>query len=90
MFAAQMWRRRLVAATWLVAAFSLSAEARKASPPSWDKIAGGREVGAPVVALIGLQQQKSPSTILKVLSCRRLFPVAPGVMKRLQAFSLFC
>jgi hypothetical protein len=58
MFTAQIWRRRLGVATWLVATFAFGVEAREAAAPSWDKVAGGREPGAPVLALIGLQQQK--------------------------------
>ena len=45
------------AAAWLVV-FSLVAEAREPRTPAWDKIAGGREGEKPVVAVIGLRQQK--------------------------------
>jgi hypothetical protein len=45
------------AAAWLVL-FSLVAEAREPHTPAWDKIAGGREGGKPVVAVIGLRQQQ--------------------------------
>jgi hypothetical protein len=44
-------------AAWLVL-FSLVAEAREPRTPAWDKIAGGREGGKPVVAVIGLRQQQ--------------------------------
>ena len=53
-----MLRSRLpVAAAWL-ALFAVAAEARQARTPAWDKIAGGRDVGKPVLAVIGLRQQK--------------------------------
>ena len=38
--------------------FAVVAEAREGRAPSWDKIAEGREAGKPVLAVIGLRQQK--------------------------------
>ena len=53
-----MLRSRLpVAAAWL-ALLAIVAEAREARTPGWDKVAGGREAGKPVLAVIGLRQQK--------------------------------
>ena len=45
------------AATWL-ALLVVVAESREARIRSWDEIAGGREAGKPVLAVIGLRQQK--------------------------------
>ena len=51
------WRisRTLV---WLTLLLAVNADAREARIGSWDKIAGGREAGKPVLAVIGLRQQK--------------------------------
>ena len=43
---------------WLALLLAVSADARAARNGSWDKIAEGREVGKPVLAVIGLRQQK--------------------------------
>ena len=45
------------AAAWL-ALLTVVTEAREPRTPAWDKIAGGREVGKPILAVIGLHQQK--------------------------------
>ena len=43
---------------WLALLLAVNADAREARIGSWDKIAKGREVGKPVLAVIGLRQQK--------------------------------
>jgi hypothetical protein len=45
------------AAAWLAASIALGAEARELRTKGWD-ITGGREPGKPVVAVVGLRQQK--------------------------------
>jgi hypothetical protein len=45
------------AAAWLVL-FIVVAEAREPRPAAWDKIAGGRQAGKPVLAVVSLRQQK--------------------------------
>jgi lipoprotein-anchoring transpeptidase ErfK/SrfK len=45
------------AATWL-AVLVVVAHSREARTRSWDEVAGGREAGKPVLAVIGLRQQK--------------------------------
>ena len=51
------WRisRTLV---WLTLLLAVNADAREARIGSWEKTADGREVGRPVLAVIGLRQQK--------------------------------
>ena len=43
---------------WLALLLAVNADAREARIGSWDKIGKGREVGKPVLAVIGLRQQK--------------------------------
>ena len=43
---------------WLALLLAVNANAREARIGSWDKIGKGREVGKPVLAVIGLRQQK--------------------------------
>jgi hypothetical protein len=43
---------------WLALLLAVNADAREARIGSWDKIADGREVAKPVLAVIGLRQQK--------------------------------
>ena len=52
------WLSKLPATAVWLAIFAVAVEAREARKPGWDKIAGGREAGKPVLAVIGLRQQK--------------------------------
>lgn len=58
MYAVRAWGRKLGAAAWLAASLAVGAEALEAREASWDKVAGGRQPGKPVLAVIGLREQK--------------------------------
>ena len=53
-----MLKSRLPAAAAWLALLAIATESREARTPSWDKIAEGRAAGKPVLAVIGLRQQK--------------------------------
>ena len=78
------------AAAWLAVFFAAGAEAREARG-AWDKIAGGREAGKPVLAVIGLRQQKitvydSEGPVLQapVSTGRRAYETPAGIFTVLQ------
>lgn len=84
------WPSQLGAAV-LLAASVLAAEAKEVRTSAWDKIAGGREPGKPVIAVVGLRQQKitvydSDGPILQapVSSGRRGYETPAGVFTLLQ------
>ena len=91
MFATSVWRRSFGAALWLTASFTLSAEAKEVRSPSWEKIAGGREPGKPILAVVGLRQQKitvydfeGPILQAPISSGRRGYETPAGVFTLLQ------
>ena len=70
---------------------ALGAEAKEVRSTSWEKIAGGREPGKPILAVVGLRQQKitvydSEGPILQapVSSGRRGYETPAGVFTLLQ------
>ena len=78
-------------AAGLAALFAVSAEARDARTPAWNKIAAGREAGKPILAVIGLRPQKitiydSEGPILQapVSTGRRTYETPAGVFTVLQ------
>lgn len=90
MFATPVWHK-FSAALWLTATLTLGAEAKEVRPTSWEKIAGGREPGKPILAVVGLRQQKitvydSEGPILQapVSSGRRGYETPAGVFTLLQ------
>jgi hypothetical protein len=75
----------------LAAVLAVSAQAREARKPDWDKIAGGREAGKPVLAVIGLGQQKiavydSEGPVLQapISTGRRAYETPAGIFTILQ------
>ncbi len=91
MFATSVWRRNFCVALWLTALLALGAEAKEVRATSWEKIAGGREPGRPILAVVGLRQQKitvydSEGPILQapISSGRRGYETPAGVFTLLQ------
>ena len=91
MFATSVWRRNFCVALWLPALLALGAEAKEVRATSWEKIAGGREPGKPILAVVGLRQQKitvydSEGPILQapISSGRRGYETPAGVFTLLQ------
>ena len=91
MFATPVWHCKLGAALWLTASFALGAEAREVRATSWEKIAGGREPGKPILAVVGLRQQKitvydaeGPILQAPISSGRRGYETPAGVFTLLQ------
>ena len=83
--------RPLGLAAWLAVLFGLSAQAREARKPDWDTIAGGRQAEKPVVAVIGLKQQKitvydSVGAVLQapISTGRRSYETPAGIFTILQ------
>jgi hypothetical protein len=90
-FATMVWRCKIGTALWLAASLALAAEAKEARSTSWEKIAGGREPGKPILAVVELRQQKitvydSEGPILQapVSSGRRGYETPAGVFTLLQ------
>ena len=90
MVATLVWPK-LGAAIFLTAALALGAEAKEARATSWEEIAGGRQPGKPVLAVVGLRQQRitvfdSNGPILQapVSSGRRGYETPAGVFTLLQ------
>jgi hypothetical protein len=83
--------KSLGVAAWLAVLLAASAQAREARKPDWDKIAGGREAGKPVLAVIGLEQQRitvydSDGPILQapISTGRRAYETPAGIFTILQ------
>jgi hypothetical protein len=83
--------KSLGAAAWLGLLLAVSAQAREARAPAWDKIAMGREAAKPVLAVIGLGKQKitvydSEGAILQapVSTGRRSYETPSGIFTILQ------
>ena len=81
----------LRAAIFLTALLTSTAQAREARKPDWDKIAGGRQAVKPVLAVIGLKQQKitvydSAGPILQapISTGRRAYETPAGIFTILQ------
>ena len=88
-FTTRNWPK-LGAVAWLAASISLGAEAREARTRSWDVI-GGREPGKPVVAVVGLREQKitvydsaGPILHAPISSGRRGYETPAGIFTLLQ------
>ena len=97
MFATLVWRCKLGAVIWVAASLALGAEAKDVRAKSWEKIAGGRDSGKPVLAVMGLRQQKitvydSDGPILQapVSSGRRGYETPAGVFTLLQKNKVHC
>ena len=88
---ALMFGSRVAQAVVCFAALLAGAEAREARTPTWDKIARGREAGKPMIAVIGLRQQKitvydaeGPILQAPVSTGRRAYETPAGVFTVLQ------
>jgi hypothetical protein len=75
----------------LAAVLAVSAQAREARKPDWEKIAGGRQAEKPVLAVIGLGQQKitvydSAGPVLQapISTGRRSYETPAGIFTILQ------
>ena len=84
-------RRKFGAALCLTAALALGAQAKEVRTASWEKIAGGRQPGKPILAVVGLRQQKitvydSEGPILQapISSGRRGYETPAGLFTLLQ------
>ena len=91
MFTTTLRRCRLGATLCLTASLALGAEAKELRSAGWEKIAGGRTPGKPILAVVGLRQQKitvydSEGPILQapISSGRRGYETPAGVFTLLQ------